>query len=176
MIREIIQLGNPILRKIAAQVSFPLSEDAKSIANDLLETQKASGGVGLAAPQIGESVSMIVISSRPRPQNPEATLIEPYLLINPEIKFASKEKEKGWEGCLSFSSLRGYVLRHCALSVTYQDIHGVVHQDKLQGFIARVFQHEFDHLQGVVYLDRLESMHELMTDKEYENRIVGSNQ
>ena len=93
--------------------------------------------------------------------------MEPAAMINPEILWMSDEKENGWEGCLSIPGLRGLVPRHRKIGVRYLTRKGEVVETEYADFLARVFQHEFDHVQGVVFLDRVESAQELMTEKEY---------
>ena len=88
-------------------------------------------------------------------------------MINPEIIRVSDEMEKGWEGCLSIPGLRGLVPRHKRIAVRYQTRSGEVREEEYEDFLARVFQHEFDHVQGTVFIDRVESTRELVTEKEY---------
>jgi peptide deformylase len=88
-------------------------------------------------------------------------------MINPELLWVSDEKEKGWEGCLSIPGLRGPVPRHTRIGVRYLTRAGEQREEEYTGFLARVFQHEFDHVQGMLFIDRVESTRELMTEKEY---------
>jgi peptide deformylase len=123
--------------------------------------------VGIAAPQVYEPLRLFIIASRPNARYPQAPAMEPTAIINPEILWASDEKEKGWEGCLSIPGLRGLVPRHTRIGVRYLTCSGNVAEVEYAGFLALVFQHEFDHLQGLVFVDRLESTLDLVTEKEY---------
>ena len=93
-------------------------------------------------------------------------------MINPKIIAYSDEKEKGWEGCLSVPGLRGQVMRSKEIEVTYTDRHGNSHQQVFTDFVARIVQHEFDHINGKVFLDRMDSMLDLMSESEYHSQIV----
>lgn len=131
------------------------------------------GGVGLAAPQVGESLQLAVIEIKKTPIRPEVLPLAPTVIINPEILTVSREKISDWEGCLSFPNVRGLVPRHKSITVRYYDLSGQRHIVKLNGFQARVFQHEIDHLNGVVYVDRIEDAKSLMTLKEFKRRVLG---
>jgi peptide deformylase len=98
--------------------------------------------------------------------------MEPTAMINPRIIAHSTERVKGWEGCLSLPGIRGLVPRYQAIEVEYITRDGQLHQQELTDFVARIFQHEYDHLDGIVFLDRVESTHDLMTEQEYQQRIV----
>lgn len=166
-IREIIQLGAPVLREISEQVSDIDSPRINKVIQDMLCTLASTQGVGLAAPQIGESLRIVVIASRPTPRYPDAPDMEPTVMINPEVIDCSVEMEKGWEGCLSIPGIRARVPRYLGLSVRYLGIQGSHHILQLENFVARVFQHEFDHLNGKVYLDRVENNREIISEPEY---------
>jgi peptide deformylase len=166
-IREIAQLGQPVLRKVAEHVVDPADPAIQSLLRDLEVTVHAAHGVGIAAPQVFESLSVFLIASQPNPRYPHAPDLEPFALINPEIVWASEEKEKGWEGCLSIPGLRGVVPRHRRIGVRYLTGSGELREEEFSDFVARVFQHEFDHIRGVVFIDRVESSREIVTEKEY---------
>jgi peptide deformylase len=129
--------------------------------------------VGIAAPQVGESLRVIVVASRPGERYPQAPLVEPLVMVNPELLEASAETETGWEGCLSIPGMRGRVARHRAVRVRFSDLAGEVHELALEGFPARVFQHELDHLDGLVFLDRVSDSRQLVTEREYQ-RLMGA--
>jgi peptide deformylase len=131
------------------------------------------GGVGIAAPQLGIKKQLIVVASRPTPRYPNAPEMSPTPMLNPQILGHSETTEKGWEGCLSVPGLRGLVPRYRSVTVSYQDRQGDIQQQDFDGFIARIFQHEYDHLQGMVFIDRVENTHELMTEQEYQRQILG---
>ena len=167
ILRQIAQLGQPVLRGVAEKVADPADPAVQALIEDLLVTVAEVNGVGIAAPQVYEPLALFIVASRPNQRYPHAPEMEPVAMINPEILWVSDEMEKGWEGCLSIPGLRGLVPRHRRIGVRYLTRAGEVREAEYADFLARVFQHEFDHLQGVVFIDRLESTRELMTEKEY---------
>jgi peptide deformylase len=169
---QIAQLGNPILRQQAQLVDNVRDERIQKLIDALTVTAAASNGVGIAAPQVSESYRLFIVASRPNARYPNAPLMEPTAMINPRIIAHSTERVKGWEGCLSLPGIRGLVPRYQAIEVEYITRDGQLHQQELTDFVARIFQHEYDHLDGIVFLDRVESTHDLMTEQEYQQRIV----
>jgi peptide deformylase len=167
ILRQIAQLGQPVLRGAAGKISDPANPAVQALIEDMLVTVAEAEGVGLAAPQVFEPLSLFIVASRPNQRYPSAPEMEPTAMINPEILWASDETEKGWEGCLSIPGLRGLVPRNRRIGVRYLTRKGEVREEEYADFLARVFQHEFDHVQGVVFIDRVESTRELMTEKEY---------
>jgi peptide deformylase len=172
ILRQISQLGHPVLRGIAQQIADPLDPVIQALIDDMLATVADANGVGIAAPQVYELLRLFIIASRPNARYPHAPEIEPTAIINPEILWASDEMEKGWEGCLSIPGLRGMVPRHTRIGVRYLTRSGDVVEVEYSDFVARVFQHEFDHLQGILFIDQVESTHDLVTDKEYLRRMA----
>jgi peptide deformylase len=173
-ILSILQLGNPLLREIAQPIGCIDDPYVQTLIARLLATVKQASGVGIAAPQVGNSCRLLVIASRPNPRYPHAPEMEPTAMINPEIVAKSHEQEKGWEGCLSVPGIRGLVPRHRAIEVEYLSRDGQKCRQELTDFVARIFQHEYDHLEGKVFLDRVESTQDLMTEAEYELRVNNS--
>jgi peptide deformylase len=169
---QIAQLGNPILRQQAQLVDNVRDESLQQLINVLVATVQASNGVGIAAPQVSESYRLFIVASRPNPRYPNAPEMEPTAMINPRIMDHSTEVIKGWEGCLSIPGIRGLVPRYQAVEVEYTSRDGQLHRRELTDFVARIFQHEYDHLNGIVFLDRVESTHDLITEQEYQQRIV----
>jgi peptide deformylase len=167
VIREIAQLGQPVLRGVAGKIADPAAPVIQVLIEDLLVTVADANGVGIAAPQVFEPLSLFIVASRPNPRYPHAPLMAPTTMINPEILWVSDEKEKGWEGCLSIPGLRGLVPRHRRIGVRYLTRTGETREEEYVDFLARVFQHEFDHVQGLVFIDRVESTRELVTEQEY---------
>lgn len=172
VIRQIAQLGHAVLRAPVASVKFPASDSIKSLVTDMLETLRDANGVGIAAPQVFESVAVFIVASRPNPRYPDAPLMEPEIVINPEIVERSPEIVKDWEGCLSIPGLRGEVPRHRHIRARYQTIDGQVVERPFSDFVARIFQHEDDHLRGIVFLDRLESTRDVITEKEFQKLMA----
>ncbi len=165
--REIAQLGNEVLRKTAKVVENIQAVDILTVIEDMQATLAVSDGVGLAAPQISESVRIVIIASRPTPRYPHAPLMVATVMINPSFVNLTETKEKDWEGCLSIPGIRALVLRNKEIEVNFQDTEGNQQSIRLNGFPARVFQHEYDHLNGFVYLDRVEDNRDIVSEKEY---------
>ncbi len=170
-ILEIIQLGDPLLRAKAEAVENIQDWRIQKLIDDLITTVKQANGVGIAAPQVAASDRLFIVASRPNPRYPNAPEMEPTPMINPKILASSTETVKGWEGCLSIPGIRGLVPRSQAIEVEYTDRNGKLQKQELTDFVARIFQHEYDHLDGIVFLDRLESTHDIMTEQEYQKRI-----
>jgi len=163
---EVSQVGNPILRQIAQPIDR-FDEPVQTLIDNLMATLLQSNGVGIAAPQVAASCRVVIIASRPNPRYPNAPEMEPTVMINPRIVSASEEKVKDWEGCLSVPGIRGLVPRYQAIAIEYCDRQGKLQQQHLTDFVARIFQHELDHLNGLVFLDRLETTQDIVTEQEY---------
>ncbi len=170
----IVQLGNPTLRQSAERIEAVQNPHLQALIDNLLQTMAQAGGVGIAAPQVGILKQLVIIASRPTPRYPHAPEMSPTPMLNPQLVEHSDETEKGWEGCLSVPGIRGLVPRYRSVTVDYLDRNGQPQRQILHDFVARIFQHEYDHLQGVVFIDRVESTHELMSEQEYQRQIVGS--
>ncbi|MGZ8223906.1 MAG: peptide deformylase [Methylobacter sp.] len=166
-IREIAQLGANILRKKAAVVNDIDSIEIRQIVEAMQSTLATTQGVGLAAPQISESKRIIIVASRPTPRYPSAPRMEPTIMFNPSFQALSNDKEKDWECCLSIPGIRALVPRYKDIMIHYSDKQGQPVELKLNGFVARVFQHEYDHLEGKVYLDRVEDNKDIFAESEY---------
>ena len=164
---EITELGNPVLRIKAKRVRNVLDQAIQSLIDDMIITTKAANGVGLAAPQVGESLRLFIMSSYPNKRYPDAPEMIATPVINPQIIDYSSEMIKDWEGCLSIPGIRAPVARHKFIDVKYTDRHGQPVEERLYDFVARIFQHEYDHIEGIVFLDRLEDNSEIITEKEY---------
>ncbi len=151
-LREIITLPNPILRRKARTVTL-FDSDLQTLIEDMIETLRDAPGVGLAAPQVGKSDRLIVVEY-PEDDELEDSPKKLYVVVNPEVKEASEETEMGIEGCLSIPNLHGEVERAIAVIVKGQTRRGQPIKIKAQGWLARIFQHEIDHLNGIVFTDR----------------------
>jgi peptide deformylase len=173
ILRQIAQLGQPVLRREAGRIDDPLALAVQALIDDLLVTVEDADGVGIAAPQVFEPLSLFIIASHPNLRYPQAPEMEPTAMINPELLWVSDEKEQGWEGCLSIPGLRGLVPRHRRIGVRYLTRTGEPREAEYEDFLARVFQHEFDHVRGIVFIDRVESSRDLVTEKEYYRRLQG---
>ncbi len=166
-IREIAQLGNPLLRCPAEPITDIDSPESQTIIKALQDTLASTQGVGIAAPQISVSKQIIIIASRPSTRYPQAPLMTPTVMINPSFKALSDEKEKDWEGCLSIPGIRALVPRYKNILITYTNTNGILVETCLEGFVARIFQHEFDHLEGKVYLDNVIDNRDIFSESEY---------
>ena len=164
---EIAQLGAKVLRQHAEIVQHVDSPDIRQIIKTMQAALAATQGVGLAAPQISQRKRIIIVASRPSSRYPNAPLMSPTVMINPVFEALSDESEKDWEGCLSIPGIRALVPRYKNIRVQYADEQGNPVEQQLEGFIARVFQHEADHLEGKVYLDRIESSLDIISESEY---------
>lgn len=171
-ILQIIQLGDPVLRSKAQLVENVHDPYIQKLIDDLIATVGQANGVGIAAPQVAESYRLFIVASRPNHRYPNAPEMEPTAMLNPQILSHSTEVIKGWEGCLSIPGIRGSVPRYQAIEVEYTDRNGKLQKQELTDFIARIFQHEHDHLDGIVFLDRLESTQDIITEQEYQKRDV----
>lgn len=174
VLRQIAQLGHPVLRTPAASVELPASSFVRSLIGDMIATLREANGVGIAAPQVYESLALFIVASRPSPRYPDAPVMEPLAVINPVIVERSAEQTKGWEGCLSIPGIRGEVPRHERISVRFQTIDGEQVERELTGFVSRIFQHEYDHLNGLFFLDRIDSPWDLISEQEFQRRITAS--
>lgn len=166
---EIAQLGNPILRQPAQPVED--NTDFNYLIDALIATATAANGVGIAAPQVSQPYRLFIVASRPNPRYPNAPLMEPTAMINPKILSHSDQTVKDWEGCLSIPGIRGLVPRYRAIEVEYTDRGGKRQHQELKDFVARIFQHELDHLDGILFVDRLKSTLDLVTEQEYQRLI-----
>ncbi len=164
----VYQLGNPKLREIAQPIANICDREIQNLIDEMLVTLTESKGVGLAAPQIGRSLQLVIVASHPNQRYPHAPQMEPTEMINPKIISYSGETEKGWEGCLSVPMIRGLVPRDRQIEVEYTDRQGDRKIAQLTDFVARIFQHEYDHLEGKVFLDRVENTLDLATEAEYQ--------
>ncbi len=171
---EVIQLGHPTLRTPACFVENVTEARIQKLIDNLIVTVKQASGVGIAAPQVACSDRVFIVASHPNPRYPHAPEMAPTAMINPQILAHSSEVTKGWEGCLSIPGIRGLVPRYQAIEVAYTDRHGKLQKQQFTDFVARIFQHEHDHLDGIVFLDRLESTLDIVTEQEYQKQIVST--
>jgi len=165
--RAIAQLGADVLRRRAEPVADVAASDIQTLIAAMRTSLAATEGVGLAAPQIGASRRIIIVASRPTKRYPKAPFMEATIMVNPAFEPCSEEIEKDWEGCLSIPAIRALVPRYRDIAISYTDPFGQTVSLRLEGFVARVFQHEYDHLEGLVYLDRIENTRDIVTEIEY---------
>tara|TARA_Y100001968_G_scaffold176238_1_gene161508 strand:+ start:407 stop:940 length:534 start_codon:yes stop_codon:yes gene_type:complete len=158
-IKNVIRIGHPALRGCAEKIPFDWfgSQRLEELVDDLFDTKSACSGAGLAAPQINEPWRIFVIGMGLNPRYPDAHPLPERVVINPVIKSIGDEMTTGWEGCLSVPGLRGEVERWRSIYLKWQDRDGTFHGEEFHDFHARVIQHEKDHLDGVLFPDRLTS-------------------
>ena len=151
-VREILKMGDPRLLRVAQPVTDFDSDELHQLVRDLLETMAAVDGAGLAAPQVGVDLQLVVFGTdAPNPRYPDAPLVPRTVLCNPVITPIGETEEDGWEGCLSVPGLRGVVPRWSRIRYTGRDERGQPIDRIADGFHARVVQHECDHLIGTLY-------------------------
>ena len=157
-VREVLRMGHPVLREKSRPVeNFPSAELAALVA-DMKETMAAMDGAGLAAPQIGVSQRVVIFGVDANPRYPDAEPVPFTVLVNPKLTFLTRETDADWEGCLSVPGMRGVVPRYTKLRYTGFDAEGNPIDRVAEGFHARVVQHEVDHLDGILYPQRMTDM------------------
>ena len=150
---KIISIPDPVLRRKAHKVT-EFDKDFSKFVDDMIETMRDAPGVGLAATQVGVSIRLVVVEYGDEGDEDEEAPKKLYVLANPEIINQSEEKEIGIEACLSVPGLVGEVDRYVAIAIKGQNRQGKPIKLKAQGWLARIFQHEMDHLDGIIYTDR----------------------
>lgn len=170
--RVITQLGNPVLRCHSKPVPMPLSRAHNRLIDDMIITMKKAKGVGIAAPQVGVGLKLFIVAPEPSIRYPRAPRMSPVVMINPTLVRHSAKKVTDWEGCLSIPGLRGRVPRYHAVVIEFTARDGRRLRAELTGFIARIFQHEFDHINGRVYLDRVQDTRTFMTEQEFRRALT----
>lgn len=178
-ILSVARMGHPILRQKAEPVDPAeiRTKEFQGFIDDMVETMRDLDGVGLAAPQVYRSIRLAVVelaSDNPRyPENGGAgKLSGVQVFINPKITKLTRKKVENWEGCLSVPGLRGLVARPDKVRVKYLDREGKSHAKVVEGFLAIVLQHEFDHLDGVLYVDRLVDTKSFVFEEEFEKHVA----
>lgn len=169
----ILQLGDLRLRQVAQPVAT-IDDRLQTLIDNLIWTAEKTNGVGIAAPQVGESLKLFIVASRPNERYPDAPLMKPTAMINPRIVAHSDTCLVGWEGCLSVPDQRGQVPRYSEVEVEYCDRAGTLRKQVLTGFVARIFQHEHDHLEGTVFVDHVADPNHLISEVEYFSRFTAS--
>jgi peptide deformylase len=155
MIREVLRMGDPRLWQKSQPVTDFDSQELKVLLQDMRDTMAHLNGAGLAAPQIGIGLRVVIFGVKGNPRYPDVGEVPDTVLINPELKPLSNELEDGWEGCLSVPGMRGWVPRYKKLKYSGYDEHGKRFVREVSDFHARVVQHEVDHLDGVLYPMRI---------------------
>lgn len=155
-VREILKMGDPRLLRVAEPVTEFNTPELNALIADMFDTMHAANGAGLAAPQIGVNLRLVIYGFKQNTRYPDAPPVPETVLINPKLRPLSAERDDAWEGCLSVPGLRGVVPRFSALHYEGFDQFGNVISRDAEGFHARVVQHECDHLDGILYPMRIE--------------------
>jgi peptide deformylase len=167
-VRRVLKMGEPLLQTVAAPVTRFDAELLALIA-DMDDTMRALSGAGIAAPQIGVSVRVVIFELKDNPRYPHITPVPYTVLVNPLVTPLSAEQDEGWEGCLSVPGMRGLVPRYRRLRYRGFDQHGAPIDRTVEGFHARVVQHEVDHLDGVLFPQRVRDLR----DFGFEDALAG---
>jgi peptide deformylase len=154
-VRAILRIGDPRLRQVAAPVELFDTAELHELIEDMFDTMEAADGAGLAATQIGVMRRIMIFGVEKNPRYPDAENVPMTVLINPEFSVISDEVLGFWEGCLSVPGMRGYVERRARIKYRGFDQFGMLIEREAEGFHAIVFQHEYDHLDGILYPDRI---------------------
>jgi len=154
-VREVLRMGHPVLRERAKPVEKLGTPELAALVADMKDTMAAKNGAGLAAPQIGVGQRVVIFGVTANPRYPDAEEVPFTVLVNPKIVLLTREVEEGWEGCLSVPGMRGVVPRYTKLRYSGFDEHGDPVEREAEGFHARVVQHECDHLDGILYPQRM---------------------
>jgi peptide deformylase len=174
-ILKVARLGHPVLRQKALEV--PAAEirsvGIQRLIDDMVETMREYDGAGLAANQVHTLLQIAVIEVDANPRYPEAAAIPLTVVINPVVTPLGEEREDGWEGCLSVPDMRGVVSRHTAVRLECHDREGNRMDVLAKDFFARVIQHETDHLNGIVYVDRMSDLRTLSHIAEWNKHWLG---
>ena len=157
-IREVLKMGDPRLLTVAAPVREFATPELENLLIDMRDTMQDLNGAGLAAPQIGVGLRVVIFGFESNPRYPEAESVPFTVLINPVLTPLGEEQDEGWEGCLSVPGMRGLVPRYRNLRYTGQDTAGLPIDRTVSDFHARVVQHEVDHLDGILYPRRIRDL------------------
>lgn len=175
-ILKVAQLGNPILRDQSSEVSLEQIEGRvfQQLVDDMVSTMREYDGVGIAAPQVHVGLRVLAMEVQANLRYPSEAQYPLTVLVNPVLIKRGTEMVDGWEGCLSIPGLRGLVPRHYTVNVKALDRTGKDIELHLEGFPARIVQHEIDHLDGKVFLDRMQDLTSLTFQREFEKFIMSS--
>lgn len=165
-VKEVLKMGHPVLRQVAQPVAEINSPVISALLTDMLDTMQALDGAGLAAPQIGVSLRVVIFAVESNPRYPDVEPVPLTILINPEIVPLSPEQVMGWEGCLSLPGMRGQVPRFQRIRYRGLDQAGNIIEREVSDFHARVVQHEVDHLDGLLYPQRMTDMSQFGFEQE----------
>jgi peptide deformylase len=171
---KIARMGNPVLRAPAAAVEDPTAPWVRRLVDDMIETMEDAGGTGLAAPQVHQPWRVVVffVSAERLTEMPGDVAQDLTVLINPVVELLGRERAFGWEGCLSVPGLRGVVPRHLRIRYRATGLDGEAIEREVEGFHARVVQHECDHLEGILYPQRMTDLRLLVFLEELQRHPI----
>ena len=177
MILKVAHMGHPVLRQVARDLTPKeiRSPEMQMLVEDMLETLHEYNGAGLAAPQVHQGIRLLVIGMELNPRYPDKEPVPQQIFFNLHFEGVGDEKETDWEGCLSLPGLRGQVPRFRRIQGTAVDRKGKAFSFDAEGFLARVIQHEGDHLDGVLYIDRMTDLSSLSFIEEFSRYHAGEN-
>jgi peptide deformylase len=168
-VRNVLKMGHPLLRQVAEPVARFGTEELRELIADMDETMRALSGAGIAAPQIGVGLRVVIFELKDNPRYPDILPVPYTVLVNPVLTPVGSEQQEGWEGCLSVPGLRGLVPRYRRLRYQGFDQYGNALDRTVEGFHARVVQHEVDHLDGVLFPQRIRDL----TSFGFEDALAG---
>ncbi|MEI7447012.1 MAG: peptide deformylase [Burkholderiales bacterium] len=158
MIHRVLRMGDPRLLRVAKPVEHFDTPELHALVADMFDTMADRNGAGLAAPQIGVDLRVVIFGYASNPRYPDAPPVPPTVLVNPVIEPLGESEEEGWEGCLSVPGMRGWVPRIARIRYRGVDARGTPIEREAEGFHARVVQHECDHLDGILYPRRIRDL------------------
>jgi peptide deformylase len=170
---ELRTIGDQILKEIAQEVPKNEIQQKDTLINKMISIMRENVGVGIAAPQIGVSERIVVIEIEENERYPNVEKMPLTVMINPKIKILESEIEDGYEGCLSVPGIRGIVPRYKKIEVEYLNVSGQKERKILEKFPAKVVQHEVDHLDGMVFLERVIDKKSFTTNENYKRYVLG---
>ena len=167
-VRRVLKMGEPLLLRVAAEVTR-FDTELRELVADMDDTMRALSGAGIAAPQIGVSARVVIFELKDNPRYPHIAPVPYTVLVNPLVTPLTAEQDEGWEGCLSVPGMRGLVPRYRRLRYQGFDRHGAPVDRIVEGFHARVVQHEVDHLDGILFPQRVRDLR----DFGFEDALAG---
>jgi peptide deformylase len=170
-VRPVLKMGEPLLLRVAAEVTR-FDAQLQELISDMDDTMRALSGAGIAAPQIGVSARVVIFELKDNPRYPHITPVPYTVLVNPLVTPLTAEQDEGWEGCLSVPGMRGLVPRYRRLRYRGFDQHGAPLERTVEGFHARVVQHEVDHLDGILFPQRVRDLRDFGFEEALAGRMT----
>ena len=170
-VRRVLKMGEPLLLRVAAEVTS-FDAELRELVADMDDTMRALSGAGIAAPQIGVSARVVIFELKDNPRYPHITPVPYTVLVNPLVTPLTAEQDEGWEGCLSVPGMRGLVPRYRRLRYTGFDQYGAPLDRTVEGFHARVVQHEVDHLDGILFPQRVRDLRDFGFEEALAGRMT----